>query len=260
MKTNFHRRLSSNTIKRRRLTIVFGAFLLGVLFFSSFRGVVVSVFAPIWQGENVIAQGIGNFFDAFRSKQSLIRENTELKSKLVEVDILERGIRVLEDTQEDMLSLFGRTEEREFVSAGVLAHPPRVPYDILVIDLGRRDGVSVGDKVSSPHGGALGLISELGERESKVLLYTSNGLETEAYLERDDLLLKLVGSGGGIFVSDLPRDAVVEVGDRIFLPGIYSELVAVVEEVHVEPTDPQKTIIASGVSNISSIRFVEVIK
>lgn len=242
------------------MAFVVGAFLLGVAVFSTFRGVVVSVFSPIWQGENMVSQGINNFFNIFRDKQSLIRENTELRGKLAEVEVLERGIRVLEETQEEMLALFGREGGREFVSAGVLAHPPKVPYDNLVIDVGRQDGVDVGDKVSSPYGGALGLVMEVLERESKVLLYTSSGLATEAYLDRGDLSLTLTGRGGGVFVADLPREAEVEVGDKIFLPGIYAELVAVVEEVLVEPTDPKQILVARGVANINDLRFVEVIK
>lgn len=234
------------------------ALVLGIFIFTLLRGPIFVLISPLWRGQNYIALGLRNVGSIIRSKDALVLENNALREKLSSYNLLETSVNTLTSTQEEILALFNRTSGGKAIAAGVLVHPPETPYDIIIIDAGAGAGVVVGDQVSLPEGGALGKVFEVFDKQSKVLLYSSGGNETNAFLERHNIALTLKGAGGGTLKVDLPRDVTVEVGDRILLPGIPGELIGVVEEVGQEPTNRAKHVIISGVANVNSVRFVEV--
>lgn len=238
------------------MAIVIVVFAFGALALVTFRSSVLAALAPLWRGESAIGRGARNFFTILRDKESLAEENLALKERLISYDALLTENRTLESSRDELLSSFGRAEAAPGIAAGVLVHPPLTPYDILVVDAGVADGVKAGDAVSLPEGGAIGKVVEAEARESQVDLYSRSGRETPAFLERGDMAIVLVGAGGGSFKFTLPRESAVEVGDKILLPGIRSELVGVVREVTLEPTDAEKHILVSAPANIQSIRFV----
>jgi len=138
----------------------------------------------------------------------------------------------------------------------VLTYPPQTPYDIIIIDAGSNDSLVLGSEVSMPEGPLLGVVSEVFPRRAKVKLFSTNGEETGAVLERNNMPVTLEGTGGGNFRISLPRDIAIERGDRILSRSMSSSLLAVVEEVSVEPTDSFKEILAKSPTNIFSLRFV----
>lgn len=238
--------------------LVFAALLLGIAIFYFGRPFIITLIKPLWQGENAIARGLGNLGDFFRSKDALIQENQLLRDKLVNYEALQVSLRTMEASRDDLLSRFGRSPSTSTVAAGVLSSPPRTPYDLLIVDAGEDQGVTLGDKVSLPEGGALGFVSEALANTAWVTLYTSSGVETEAILERGNVPVTLRGLGGGSLEFFLPRGLVAVRGDKLLLPGVRAELVGVVEEVDLEPTDSQMRVIGRGVRNIGSIRFVAI--
>ncbi len=149
-----------------------------------------------------------------------------------------------------------RREVSGRVVAAVLTYPPQTPYDIIIIDAGSNDSLVLGSEVSMPEGPLLGVVSEVFPRRAKVKLFSTNGEETGAVLERNNMPVTLEGTGGGNFRISLPRDIAIERGDRILSRSMSSSLLAVVEEVSVEPTDSFKEILAKSPTNIFSLRFV----
>ena len=66
----------------------------------------------------------------------------------------------------------------------------------------------------------------------------------------------LVGVGAGNFKITIPRDVVVESGDRILSADVSSHLLAVVGEVNMSSTDSFKEVLAKTPANIFALRFV----
>lgn len=258
MKTNFHRRYSSGPNQRKWLLYAITALVLGASMLFFFRSTLVSLSSPVWKGQNFVSLGIKNLFALIKDKDELVEENTVLRERLASYEATLLALQTLESTQLEMLRIFGRSGNEDFVAAGVLVHPPETPYDILIVDAGEEDGVIEGSMVSLPEGGALGRVTEVYENQSKVELYSGSGVETNAYLERHNVSIKLIGRGGGSFELELPRDIEIKEGDKMLLPGVESELVGVVSKVMLEPTDSTKKIIVRGVGNINSVRFVSI--
>jgi len=140
--------------------------------------------------------------------------------------------------------------------ASVLTRPPQTPYDVIVIDAGLNESITIGSEVSLPEGPILGVVSEVFSKSAKVKLFSASGEETNAVLERNNVPVILIGIGGGNFRLALPRDIAIEKGDRILSSDIASRPLATVADVSVRPTDSFKEVLAKSPTNIFALRFV----
>ena len=256
MKTNFLPRNRPRSNGSKRVLALGTIFVFAVLVFSVFRGSIIRLAEPLWKADNAVAKSLGNTLKHFRTSSSLIKENNELKAKITDYEALIISARSIEKRNEELLGLVGRQAETGGKLAAVIAHPPETPYDILLVDIGRDQGISEGEKVESREGYALGTVSESYSSNARVSLYTLSGRKTDAVLERGSVPIILEGNGGGNFKAALPRDMTVVEGDRILLAGIEGKLVAVVGNIYLRPTDSYKEVLASTPENISNINEV----
>ncbi|MDO8471253.1 MAG: rod shape-determining protein MreC [bacterium] len=227
MKANY---LPKNRLRRpylRRIFVLVAIFISGAIILSFFNAAIISIVSPIWKVKNVITTGNGVLFIP------------------------------KEQTQENiLLELLGRKQESNIVVAAVLTHPPQTPYDVIIIDAGSNESITVGSQVSLPEGPILGVVSEIFPKNAKVKLFSASGEETNAILERNNVPVTLIGTGGGNFRLALPRDIAIEKGDRILSPNIVSRPLATVADVSVRPTDSFKEVLAKSPTNIFTLRFV----
>lgn len=244
----------------RKIIFIIGLFILGALAFSLFDNLLIKIISPLWRAENGFSRGLGRSADFFRSRQALMRENGTLKERLssLELEVSELSLKKIELA--NLESLLGRTVYKESIAAGVLTHPPQSPYDLVVVDAGAHDGITVGARVTLPEGPLLGEVSEVFPTFSKVKLFSTSGEKTDAVLERHQVPVQLEGMGAGNFKIIVPRETEVVLGDRVLSSSLGSSLVAVVEDIKVTSTDPFKEILAKSPANIFSIRYVSVIK
>ncbi|MDP2651226.1 MAG: rod shape-determining protein MreC, partial [bacterium] len=217
---------------------------------------LLAALSPVWKAENRFAKGFSTAFLWVHSKEALIARNQELAENLESLETELVFLRSARERELALLELLGRVESRGSILASVLIRPPETPYDILIIDAGERHGVKKGSRVSMPEGPALGEITEVESRTSRVRLYSSSGEKVNAYLERNNMPVILQGSGGGNFRLILPRDVAIEVGDRILAAEVTSELLAVVGDINMSATDSFKEVIAISVANIFTQRYV----
>ncbi|MHB0978047.1 MAG: rod shape-determining protein MreC [Minisyncoccota bacterium] len=256
MKTNFLQRNRHQVSYKKRILVVVLIFVFGALFFSFSRGLMVNIFSPLWKGENAVAVGFRNLATFFKSKNSLIEENQILRDKLASSELANISLQTIGDAENSLLTNFGRVSPNKFITAAVLVHPPQTPYDSLIIDAGAVDGVSLDAEVSLPEGPKIGTVTEVFSRSSRAKLYSSNGEETNAVLERSEVPVTLVGRGGGNFEIALPRDVAVEIGDKILSANLASTVIGIVGDVEMKPTDSFKKVIVRSVANVYTLRFV----
>lgn len=236
--------------------ILGGIFLLCFVVFSFLGETLIKVASPFWQAENSTSRGVAGVFSFFTSKDSLIEENSTLSER---VAFLENRVMNLERERGEesaILELYGRTPESGEIAASILVGPPQTPYDMLIIDAGSEDAVSVDSKVYLLSGALAGSVSEVFSDSARVKLFSTSGEANNAVLERGDVPVVLDGIGGGNFKITLPRDVVVERGDRILSSDIEASLIGVVEDVRLTQTDSFKTVIARSPVNIFSLRLV----
>jgi len=227
MKVNY---LPKNRLRHaylRRIITLVAIFISGAVIFSLLDAIIISIISPIWKIKNVIITG--------NVIPSLPEEQTQ---------------------KNILLELVGRKQESNIVIAAVLTRPPQTPYDVIIIDAGSNESLTIGSEVSLPEGPILGIISEIFPKSAKVKLFSASGEETNAVLERNNVPVTLVGTGGGNFRMTLPREIAIEKGDRILSPNIASRPLATVGEISVRPTDAFQEVLAKSPTNIFSLRFV----
>lgn len=256
MKTNYRPRNSAHGESRKRAGITIGLIVVVVIVFSFLRNPLTSLVAPLWRTSNIFSRTFTSIAALVHSKESLELENQSLKAELDSYSALAIDSRAAEDSRDEILAEFNRASTTPGIASAVLVHPPETPYDILIIDAGTADGVSVGDGVSTPEGVSIGAVAEVSTHAARVELYSSSADKTDAVLERNSLPVTLIGQGGGNFEFDLPKGVSVVVGDKILSPNIRAEMIAVVGDVLSDPTDSLEHVYAKSVINVSTIRFV----
>lgn len=233
-----------------------GLFVLGLIIFSLLDGVLLSVVSPLWKGETLAASKLSFAGDFFRTKNSLIRENNQLRANIaaLEIEIAARFSGT--EDREAVLALLGRRAESGGVLASALVVPPQTPYDNIVIDAGEKDGIISGAQALMPEGPLLGRVTEVYSRSAKVTLLSSPGEKTAAILERHGVPVTLEGAGGGNFRVVVPRETEVVPGDRILSADVSSQLVGIVGEVNMAQTDSFKEVLARSPANVFNLHFI----
>ncbi len=227
---------------------------LTLLFFT--RGVIFSLVSPIWKGSNAFSQTFKNLSEQFSSKESLILANQALGQQLISANQTIASLHGAADERDTLLAIYGRSATTTGIAATVLVHPPQTSYDMIVVDAGADEGVKSGALVRLPEGGVIGRVSEVVAHEAQVELSSSNGVKTNAVLERGNVPVTLVGAGGSIFKVDLPKNILAVVGDRVIETGVRGELVGVVREVETSPSDSAEHLLIQSIANVSALRFV----
>ena len=168
-------------------------------------------------------------------------------------------MRQLQDENQNLKQTFARKGDKALTVAYILKKPPFSAYDIFILDIGKDDGVQVGNPVY-----ALGdiLIGEIAEASaahiSKVKLYSSFGEKFDVYIGQKSLAAHAIGRGGGSFEAELPRDSAVKEGDIVTIPSVANGTFGVVAKVLADPARPFATILFSQPFNLYEQKWVQV--
>jgi cell shape-determining protein MreC len=229
--------------------------------FSGFSYVGLGVFRPVISVGNNLGEKLKSINAYFSSKDSLYRENEDLKLKLDS----DRENRANYDSvvaeNIELKDILGRKNEQvDMILGVVLAKPNQSIYDTLLIDIGINHGVKVGDKVFASGNIPIGTIREVYPSSAKVVLFSNSGEVTSVIVSGKNVSMELVGRGGGNFEMTMPRDFTLLKGDQVVLPSINNHVVAIVETIISDSRDAfQKAILVSPV-NFQQLKFVQVEK
>ena len=150
-------------------------------------------------------------------KQKLYDENQNL---IMQNEALINRNRALSVQVNTLIALAGTTTPRvRGVVARVLARPNQSPYDTLIIGAGTASGSATGDVITAMGGIPIGTIKEVSTFSSRVLLFSSPGITTDAWVgvARNPITLK--GTGAGTFTASVPHQTDIAVGDLVFVSG-----------------------------------------
>lgn len=262
MRMNY--RLKNKKKRNIFFELAVAAVLLLLVFFTRLSGVLAPplffLARPLWSAkEYLLSQGT-LVTGLFAGEAALVAENKALKEEvqrlhaaLLDHDFLQQEYRAL------VTSLGRLPEDPRVVLAAVLAKPPATPYDTLVIDAGRRQGLTMGDEVREGSV-ALGDIIEVEQSTSKVALFSAPGRLTGAVLGDGAISVSAHGEGGGAFRFSLPRDVPLKEGDPIFFPGTPPVFFGAVGSIEARPTGPLKTILFRSPVNTAELKWVTIVK
>ncbi len=285
----------SYLLDKKRKTKKYFAIALGVIvliflflfqsgIFKGFSYVAERIFHPVLVLGGNIGEKFKNFGSYFYFKNSLYKENVDLKSKL-DVDRADRAnYDSVVAENNDLKNILGRKNEKvPMTLAAILSKPNQSLYDTLVVDAGTIEGIKVGDIVFAGGNVPVGRIAEVYKNSSKVILFSNSGEKTQVVItpslnsppkgetnsnspsplgrvREGSIFMELVGRGGGNFEMILPRDFVVQKGDQVILPGITPYVVGIVQTIISDPRDSFQKALLTAPVNIQELKFVELEK
>jgi len=250
--------------KRRLITflIVFVIFL-AIVFIPIFRNRVTTslnfIGRPLW----VVRESFRDKFPVtatyFTTKKSIKQENLDLKIEINDLRLTGSVNVVLENEISDLRELLSmRPNGEKRVSGLVLSQPPDGLFDTLIIGIGRKSGISIGDYVYAKGDIVLGIVQEVYSKTSKVILFSSGNMESDVFVGRESLVLLATGEGSGNFSIEFPADINIKKEDFVLLRDENGSILAKVSEVITTPGGSISVAIARSPANINSTRFVEV--
>ncbi len=205
----------------------------------------------------------GIFFSSFTSNRALAVENNLLRAELAStsVALMDRSILIQENL--DLKSRLGRlSPAMSSVLATVLLRPPASPYDTLVIDVGRNEGVAPGDLVAAGGSVYIGTVHEVYATTARVVLFSAPGESYSALLldavATTSLAISVAGQGAGSLTAEVPAGTSVRAGDSVLFPNLMPQITATVIQVEEKNQASFKTIYMQLPVTINSLRFVEV--
>lgn len=163
--------------------------------------------------------------------RSLIQENLFLKSQR---DFFREEYFKMSQTSEENKFLrqalhLKKEQNQKLVLANILSFDPFQASDSFLIDKGSSAGIKLNDPVILAGGVVVGQVSEVNNKESRVLLISSSRSRFTAFLEASKTNGTIVGSAGGVLLLDLilketplrPGEIVLTSGlDGIFPQGL----------------------------------------
>jgi cell shape-determining protein MreC len=261
--------LLDKKIKRKKfLNIVLGVFVLIILFYfrSGIFGGLGSVGQILFRPILIVGNNIGEKFKSvgsyFVSKNYLYNQNQKLQAEVDFNNARNSNYDSVVVENASLKEILGRISQgpslRKMILGVILSKPNQSVYDTLVIDVGTKQGLQIGDMVFALGDVPIGRISDIFSNSSKVILFSNAGEKTQAVVSGRDIFLEVVGRGGGNFEMILPRDLILQKGDQVVLSGLHPYLLAIVQTIISDLRDPfQKALLTSPV-NIQELKFVEV--
>lgn len=168
----------------------------------------------------------------FTSKSSLISENELLKNQILEKNILLLKAKEIEKENDKLREMFGRVNTQKLLLGYVLQKPNHSPYDTLLLDIGSREGVSVGKLVVAYGEVPIGRVAEVYEKVSVVRMFSSPLQEIPVQIGDTKIESVAVGIGGGNFRMLLPKDTPISEGDIVTLSGFDNRILGTVEKIN----------------------------
>lgn len=222
---------------------------------------------PIQSLAAVPSEALGRIAHYFASQDRLMRENRDLKVKVLEQAAAAQEARLLRAEQEHLLRI--APGKSRFADGGVVAeilYNARNPFTRKVIlDKGLTQGIKPGMPVIDG-GGVVGQVTSVGALTSEVTLITEKDQSVPVMLVRNGLRALAVGSGkdGSIDVPFMPVSADIQNGDMFVTSGIDATyppglLVAEVTSVEKNAAYVFAKIAAKPAAGVQNHRYVLVL-
>ena len=227
------------------------------LFFgTAIRGITYSISKPFWRAGNTAVAWSAGTLNIFKSTKTLQDENESLRQELNVQSYNDISLKLLETENEELRNTLSLRPSATTTLTTVLATPPQVAYDTLVLDNTSRN-IKVGARVFLEKHISLGTITSTDGGTAIATLYSQTKIETDAILQRTGARYTLVGNGGGNLFLQVPRDVDIQNEDMFVLPNEGS-LIGIVGHVESEDTETFKKAYILLPTNFERLRFVYV--
>ena len=175
---------------------------------------------PVQKLAALPGEAVGRVADYFASQQRLLRENQDLKVKVLEQSAAAQESKLLRSEEDHLLGM--TSGKSRYVENGIIAevlYTARNPFTRkIVVDKGLTHSIQPGMPVIDGSG-VVGQVTNVGTFTSEVTLVTEKDQAVPVMVVRNGLRAIAVGSGkdGSIDIPFMPVSADVQMGDMLSL-------------------------------------------
>jgi len=233
----------------------------GLLALFLFGNVIGSIFSvvttPLYGVRSWFVESSGTVPLYFRERGELIGELKDLKNQIAGFIGRDLTLSKLVDENEKLRALLN-VNAPDRIAAGVIARPPYVPYDALLVDRGRDDGLVEGGIVYHEEDRAIGFVAKTYEDMSLVTLFSSPGVKSTVYIIGPDIYTTAHGEGGGVMRVSVPQGIEISEGNIVVLPSLLSGIVGAIHTIESVAIKPEQNGYVVFETPIQSLQFVSV--
>lgn len=254
--TNKQSVLSRNFSK---ILFVFAVVMLPIFIFSTYgpaASLLSSAMSPFLKAGDYFYSGLSKVPKIFSSKSELLEENRRLMEELGNSDILRSDYESIKYENQKLREDLMIKPSGDFMAAMVLARPPQVPLDSMVINKGSDDGLKEGDMVLAGERTLIGKIAKISKNRSNVVLNSFAEVISYGYVARTEEPIEVKGDGGGNIQARVPIDFDIKEGDKIMVGGSASFAAAIVGIIEKDESLGFKEVFMSLPVSVSKINTV----
>lgn len=239
---------------QKRLLIIIGVLIVIFVSIQSFTpyllpSIFTSIAKPFWRAEFSVGSG------SLLSREDLQKENEDLKRKIIEYEVKLNTVDYLFKENAELRSLFNSTTTKKLTLAPILKRPPFSFYDELIIDIGRKDGLSTASVVYADGNVPIGFVKEILGRTSKVILFSSPGQKHEVFIGSKNIQALAQGVGGGQYTVQLPQGVDVKEGDFV-TSSTLGVVIGKVVSIDQGSASLFQRVLFSSLVNINELRWI----
>ena len=212
--------------------------------------------SPLFSAANAIAGANHTFLSSFANAATVAAENDALRNENESLVVWNAMLK--QKLVDSAVTPVGAVSPKAAggILAEVVARPPESPYDVLVLAQGTRAGVALGMEAFGASGAPLGIVSDVSQDFSHVLLFSSPDVRTAGWVGSQSVPVTIVGAGGGALQVSLARSANIAVGDTVYVPGPGMLPLGIVGRVDDDPSSPSVILRIRPLSNPFSVGAV----
>lgn len=192
-----------------------------------------------------------------RDRHVLDEQINQLENELVQLEGSNQTLLKLEKENAELRELLDAVPESR-VLARVLARPNQLPYDVLMIDRGERDGIMLHAPVFTGKDQVIGIVTKVLENSSHVTLVTTPGFLATAYVYGPNIYTTTEGMGSGVLRVKVPQGIAINEEDVVILPAMDSGVFGTIARVETSPTKPERYGYVIADTPLQSLQYVSV--
>jgi len=233
------------------------------------ENLAVSATKPVLRSVYQISYWVGDNYLNFRSKQALVQENKDLKDQLAML-INEKSRCVSEQEENQFLR-----EQMQFVDknqylfeiARVIGQSADGSQNALILDVGSKVGIEVGQPVLAEQNMLIGKIIKVNKNSSIVLLINDDLSKVAARIQNKSRTIGVVEGefGLGIKMRLIPQTEMIKEGDIIVTSGLEQKVpgnivIGQIKSIVNEPEELFQEAALASMVDFNKINIVNILK
>lgn len=258
-------------MKKKTVTILIVFVLIVFLFVSPIRNFVSQKLsnASVYPEKILTSAGehTKNFFSFFFTIKNLRKQNNDLASRLISLEVDKSRMNELEHENQMLkaeLGFLDKNQNTALLPAKIIGRDPDAFLDHIIVDKGSDDGVKSGQAVVS--GDVLvGQIRDVSSNHSEVTLITSKDSLILAMLQDSRANGLLHGGISGLVLENISQDTQYSTGEYIVTSGLGGELkpgilIGTASAIQSTSSDLYKNITVEPLVDLSKLELVFIMK